>query len=51
MIEKTHGYEKHLDTYRGEKRKYEVENILICIVTMGNGEVEKHGRGWVFKIY
>ena len=51
MIEKTHRYEKYLDTYRGKKRKYEVENILICIVAVGSGEVEKHGRGWVFKIY
>ena len=47
---RSHGYEKYLATYDWQPQ-YEVQNILVCIVAEGNGELEICDKECIFRIY
>ena len=49
-IIESYEYNKYLNTY-GWKKRFEVQDILLCIIAEGWGNVEKEGRKYIYEIY
>ena len=37
--------------YYGYKRRYEIQDILMCIAASGRSVVRKEGRGYLYQVY